>query len=144
MPRVLDPGELDELLSLAVPIHLATVDRDGFPHVTPLWFEWDDGAFWMTSLVGRPHLRRLAERSTASVCLDVEDPERHDGERPNRQVRAVGRAELLDDVDGARTRRITERYLVGPGAEAMTARRVAGHRVAIRLTPDRLVALASV
>jgi nitroimidazol reductase NimA-like FMN-containing flavoprotein (pyridoxamine 5'-phosphate oxidase superfamily) len=142
--RRLDQAEIDGLLSLAVPIHLASVDGQGFPHVTPLWFEWDGEAFWMTSLAGRPHLRRLADDPAASVSIDVEEPERDDGERPNRQVRAIGHAELLDDVDGARTRRITERYVVGPSRDAVIRRRTAAPRVAIRLVPLHLVAIASV
>jgi hypothetical protein len=28
--------EIDALLSATVPAHLATMDRDGFPHVTPV------------------------------------------------------------------------------------------------------------
>ena len=44
-PRRMTPDEIEALLSAAVPARLATVDRDGFAHVTPLWFIWSDGAF---------------------------------------------------------------------------------------------------
>ncbi|MDQ6804020.1 MAG: pyridoxamine 5'-phosphate oxidase family protein, partial [Actinomycetota bacterium] len=81
-PRRLEPGEIDSLISLDVPARLATLDQDGFPHVTPLWFVWADGAFFMTSIADRPHVRRLSHDCRAGLCIDVEDPERTDGQRP--------------------------------------------------------------
>ncbi|HUA46071.1 MAG TPA: pyridoxamine 5'-phosphate oxidase family protein [Solirubrobacteraceae bacterium] len=76
--------EIDALLAAAVPARLATIDRDGFPHVTPLWFIWADGTFYLTSIADRPHPRRLEANPRAGICVDVEEPERDDGQRPNR------------------------------------------------------------
>lgn len=143
-PRPLDPVEIEALLALDVPARLATLDRDGFPHVTPLWFVWADGAFYMTSIADRPHLRRLASNPRAGLLIDTEDAERDDGQRPNRQVRATGEAEVFPDRDGAWTSRITAKYVRGPGAAASIASRVADDRVVVRLRPARVVAVASV
>jgi nitroimidazol reductase NimA-like FMN-containing flavoprotein (pyridoxamine 5'-phosphate oxidase superfamily) len=142
-PRRLDQHEIQALLGLDVPARLATLDRDGFPHVTPLWFVWTDGAFYMTSIADRPHLRRLAANPRAGLLIDVEDSERDDGERPNRQVRAVGEAELFPDEGGRWTTEITAKYLRGPGAAAGAASRAADDRVVVRLRPVRVVAVAS-
>jgi nitroimidazol reductase NimA-like FMN-containing flavoprotein (pyridoxamine 5'-phosphate oxidase superfamily) len=71
-PRRLAASEIDTLLALDVPARLATLDRYGFPHVTPLWFMWTGQAFVMTSIVDRPHLRRLAGNPRAGLCVDVE------------------------------------------------------------------------
>jgi len=136
--------EIDALLSATVPARLATIDRDGFPHVTPLWFIWAEGGFHLTSFSDRPHLRRLAANPRAGICIDVEEPERDDGERPNRQVRAIGTADLSRDHDGVWTARITDKYVRRSAASAMRATRVADQRVLIRLKPDRFVAVASV
>jgi PPOX class probable F420-dependent enzyme len=143
-PRPLDPAEIEALLALDIPARLATLDRDGFPHVTPLWFLWSDGAFYMTSIADRPHLRRLAANTRAGVLVDAEDAERDDGQRPNRQVRAIGEAEVFRDSDAEWTTRITEKYVRGPGAAASTASRAADQRVVVRLRPARIVAVASV
>jgi nitroimidazol reductase NimA-like FMN-containing flavoprotein (pyridoxamine 5'-phosphate oxidase superfamily) len=143
-PRRLDAREIETLLALDVPAHLASLDSDGFPHVTPLWFVWEDGAFYMTSIADRPHLKRLARNPRAGVDVDVEDPERADGERPNRQVRAIGNAELSQDHRAAWTTRITEKYVRGPAAAATVAARAADERIVICLRPTRLVAVASV
>ena len=143
-PRRMTADEIDALLSAAVPARLATLDHDGFPHVTPLWFVWADGAFYLTSISDRPHPRRLAANPRAGICVDVEEPERDDGQHANRQVRAVGLAELSSDRGGLWTARITEKYVRGPAACAMRASRVADQRVVIRLRPNRVVAVASV
>jgi len=142
-PRSLRSGEIDRLLARDVVARLATVDAHGFPHVTPLWFLWAGGAFWMTSLPDRPHLRRLEHNPNAGICVDVELPEREDGERPNQQVRAVGHAKILNDIDGDWTRRITAKYLRGAAAATHIEKRSSGPRCAIQLTPHRLLAVAS-
>lgn len=136
--------EIDALLSAAVPARLATLDQEGFPHITPVWFVWTDDAFYATSISDRPHLKRLLVNPHAGICVDVEEPEREDGQRPNRQVRAIGLAELFTDEAGEWTARITEKYVCGPGASATLASRSADERVVIRLRPDRLLAVASV
>lgn len=74
----------------------------------------------------------------------VELPERADGQRPNRQVRGIGHAELFADEHGAWTRAITLKYLQGPAAREHSERRAQQQRAAIRLRPTRLVAVASV
>jgi PPOX class probable F420-dependent enzyme len=143
-PRSLTDAELDVLLGLDVPGRLGTLDKEGYPHITPMWFVWERGAFYMTSLPEKAHVRRLERDPRASFCVDVEDDERDDGERPNRSVRAVGPAEVFDDRDGEWTRRITEKYIVGPGQTAVVERRTGQERVVIRLQPVRLFGLSSV
>jgi nitroimidazol reductase NimA-like FMN-containing flavoprotein (pyridoxamine 5'-phosphate oxidase superfamily) len=143
-PRPLSEDEIEALLALDVPARFATLDAEGFPHVTPLWFVWEEGAFYLTSYSDRPHLRRLAGNPRAGLCVDVERPAREDGERPNLQVRATGRAELFPDQGGAWTRRIDEKYVRGPAGAAHGSARTAHPRVVIRLRPDRLLAVGSV
>ena len=143
-PRKLDARETADLLAFDRPAHLATLDRAGFPHVTPLWFLWEDGAFFMTSIADRPHLRRLSRNPRAGLGIDVEDPERSDGQRRNRQVRAIGKAELFPDEGARWTTLITAKYVRGPAAQRQIAARAADERVVICLRPSRLVAIASV
>jgi nitroimidazol reductase NimA-like FMN-containing flavoprotein (pyridoxamine 5'-phosphate oxidase superfamily) len=137
-------AEVEALLLSAVPARLATVDSEGFPHVTPLWFVWVEDAFYMTSIIDRPHLRRLNADAHAGICIDVEEVERDDGQRPNRQVRATGHVELFPDHDGLWTARITEKYVRGSSAITMRDSRVADERIVIRLRPERLITVASV
>jgi PPOX class probable F420-dependent enzyme len=142
--RPLTDPELALLLDLDVPGRLGTLDKEGYPHITPIWFVWERGAFYMTSLADKAHVRRLERDPRASFCVDVEDDERDDGERPNRSVRCVGPAEVFDDTGGEWTRRITEKYLSGSGRDAQVEHRTSVDRVVIRLQPVRLFGLSSV
>jgi hypothetical protein len=98
----------------------------------------------MTSFFDSPHLRRLERNPHAGLCVDQEGDVGPDGERPNRQVRAIGEAELFPDADGEWTRLTTLKYVHGPGASEQAAARTAADRVVIRLRPVRLVAVGSV
>ena len=144
VPRPLNPDELDLLRAADVPARFATLDNLGYPHVTPIWFIWDGDAFRMTSLVTKPHVRRLRRDTRAGLVIDVERDERDNGERPNTQLRVVGDAELSSDIAGEWTRAITLRYLRGPGALSAAERRASQPRVVITLRPHRQVAVASV
>jgi hypothetical protein len=46
-PRIerFEATEIAAVLALDIPAHLATIDPDGYPRITPIWFIWEDGAF---------------------------------------------------------------------------------------------------
>jgi PPOX class probable F420-dependent enzyme len=140
--RRLSRPEIEELLAFDIPAHLATIDADGYPRITPIWFVWEDGAFVMTSVAGRPHLNNLARDPRAAISIDTEDPRPVGGRRHNRRIRAQGIAELMPD-DGNWTRRITRKYVPGADGEAAAERRASTQRVAIRLRPTRFIAQGS-
>jgi nitroimidazol reductase NimA-like FMN-containing flavoprotein (pyridoxamine 5'-phosphate oxidase superfamily) len=80
--RQLEPDEVEQLLTREVPARRATLDAEGFPHVTPLWFVWTDGAFYMTSVADRPHLRRVARTRGSVLVLRSKIPSSPTGNAP--------------------------------------------------------------
>jgi len=52
--------------------HLALVLRDGTPHVTPVWFDWDGTHLIINTARGRVKDRVLNRRPT--VALAISDP----------------------------------------------------------------------
>lgn len=58
MTRRLANDEIADLLSGDHVARLATIDADGYPHVTPLWLIFEDHTFYLASDAGRPHLAR--------------------------------------------------------------------------------------
>ena len=144
MVRPLSEEEVVVLLARDVVARVATVDAEGYPHVTPLWFLWADGAFHLASDAGRPHLGRLRANPRAGLVVDVEGEQRADGERPNLQVRAVGDAVLSPDAGGAWSMRIWDKYGSGFPEADLPARLGMRQRVLIRIVPSRIVAVASV
>jgi PPOX class probable F420-dependent enzyme len=145
MPRPLNNEETADLLASDTVARLATIDADGYPHVTPLWFLWADGAFRFTSDSGRPHLRRMRVNPRVGLVIDVEAEQRPDGQRPNKQLRATGDATLSPDTEAVWTRRIWAKYITGSAAmRAAEAGLGNRQRVLIRIVPRRIVAVASV
>ncbi len=126
-----------------MPARLATLDAEGYPDITPLWYLLADGAFVMTSVAGRPHLRHLARDRRAQVCVDIESGCAVEGQRANTMVRGRGRAEVFPDSGGVWTRRITLRYIPGDQGRLQADRRAAMDRYVIRLPPERLIALGT-
>lgn len=141
-PRPLRIEEVEQLLARNLVASLATIDASGFPHITPLWFVWAEDAFWMTSLPDRPHLRRIASNAKAGISINTELPEREDRERPNQQVRAIGRVELSVDDGEVWTRRIRAKYLHDAPAEESPPAPSSATRSVMRLAPERILAVA--
>jgi PPOX class probable F420-dependent enzyme len=64
-------AERDAFLATARTCRVASVARDGSPHVTPLWFAWDGSALWLTSLVHSQRWTDLQRDGRVSVIVDA-------------------------------------------------------------------------
>jgi hypothetical protein len=138
--RHLSRDEIAEVLGLNIPAHLGTLSATGFPRITSIWFLYEDGVFYMTSVRGRRHLADLSRDARAAVWVDTEGPP---PERSNRQVGGRGLAEVYRDVDGHWTRRITLKYVPGAEGERRAAFRASMDRWVIALKPERLIAIGA-
>jgi hypothetical protein len=50
---------------------VATVNADGHPHNTPLWFVWDGTALWLNSVVKSQRWTDIARNANVSVVVDA-------------------------------------------------------------------------
>ena len=83
---------------------MATQRADGYPHLTPIWFVWEDGKFLHTLGANRVHLANLARDPRMSLVID-EDYRLADGLAAGaRSITVRGDAELSQDP-GADPRR---------------------------------------
>jgi PPOX class probable F420-dependent enzyme len=72
---------------------LATVRRDGFPHVTEVWFLHDEGELKLSLNTARLKTRNLRRDPKCSVLLlDLQNPYRY------LEVRGTARIEADDDL----------------------------------------------
>lgn len=85
--------ERDEFLAVERMCRVGTVDSDGAPHVSPLWFVWDGTAIWLNSIVGSKRWANLMQDGRISVTADagIEFSEL-------RGVEITGTAEVVGDV----------------------------------------------
>jgi nitroimidazol reductase NimA-like FMN-containing flavoprotein (pyridoxamine 5'-phosphate oxidase superfamily) len=127
--------DVDRFLARPLLARLATVG----PTVRPVWFLWEDGAFWWLTGSWAALTRHLERDPTVALVVDTCDLAT--GEVL--QVRARGRAELWPyDVERARRKLLP--YL-GPDEASWDPERFAMDDSQdtrfVRLVPDRLEAL---
>lgn len=115
---------------------LATIRKDGRPHVAPIWFDLDDdGSIVFTT--GADTLKGKSIRRDPRVCLCVDD------ERPPFSFVVVeGKVDVSDDLEEMLVwaTRIGGRYMGVDQAEAFGRRNAVPGELLVRLRPTRIVA----
>ncbi len=96
-------------------MRIATVDASGAPHVTPIWFVYEDEAIYFTPREMSAWRTHLSNDPRVSLCID-EQP------LPYRKVLLRGSAQMVhdlgeDDVWRDQYRRIAQRYVPEEQAE---------------------------
>jgi PPOX class probable F420-dependent enzyme len=119
---------------------LGTNRGDGWWHVTPIWYVWESGTFYLTLGNSRRHLRNVAGDPHVTMCVD-EDPRIDDLTKAPRSVVCFGLAKLVEDEDRVHdyTDKVLERYLGGVLPEFNDAVWFEG-RTVIEITPVRWLA----
>jgi nitroimidazol reductase NimA-like FMN-containing flavoprotein (pyridoxamine 5'-phosphate oxidase superfamily) len=137
--RTLTPQERADLLNLAIPAHLATLDPAGFPRIIPIWFLWEDDIFYLSSGPQSRHVQDLARDPRAGLCITVEEGQTEAGYRPFRQIMVRGYAHVQPDTDAIWARKLIGKYITGQ-AGMLRAQRIAGEPlVVIVLRPERFL-----
>jgi PPOX class probable F420-dependent enzyme len=118
-----------ELIAKKVLAHLASLDPDGGPNVSPVWVELDGDDIVINTALGRAKARNLA--SDARVAVSIVDP---DDELTDITFRGsvvgfttIGADEVID--------RLAKKYM---GVESFPQRRVGEVRVTVHIRPDRI------
>ena len=119
---------------------LATVRKDGRPHVAPIWFHLDDdGSIVFTT--GAETLKGRSIRRDPRVCLCVDD------ERPPFSFVVVdGKVDISEDLDEVLVwaTRIGGRYMSPDKAEAYGRRNAVPGELLVRVRPAHVVAHAAI
>jgi PPOX class probable F420-dependent enzyme len=128
MPTV--PDEFKDLLTAKKAFaNLATVNADGTPQVTPVWFDWDGRHLRINSAKGRVKDRNL--RRTPSVALSIQDPD-----NPYRYVQIKGRVTSVTETGAdAHIDALAKKYL---GQDRYPYRKADEVRVTYVIAPDRV------
>ncbi len=131
-----DP-EVEEFLTAERTCRVATVSRDGRPHVAPLWFVWDGTSLWLNSVVRSQRWTDLERDPRIAVVIDagVEFSEL-------RGVEVSGAVVPVGDIP-----RTAAPHPAVAACEQLFARKYTGsdeftpdgRHAWLRLTPDKLV-----
>lgn len=109
MPKLKDEERDEFLAELGVIMNIATVDGDGAPLVTPIWFVHEEGRIWFTPRQHSEWLKHI--RNDKRIALSMDEPD-----LPYRKVVVRGTATIdyevgNDDAWRDRYRRIAQRYI---------------------------------
>ena len=118
---------------------LATVRRDGRPHVQPVWFVVDGDDLVFTTGASTVKGRNLRRDPRASLVVDDEAP-------PFAFVRVDGVVDLSEDPDEMLrwAIRIAARYMGAERADAYGRRNAVPGELLVRLVPTHIVSEAGV
>lgn len=126
------PDTIRELLRLRLVVTLGTVNTDGTPHLTPIWFRFDGGRLYLPTGSTSRKVRNLRARPDATVLIDQRQPACH------RWALATGTASILGGAEAAAINaRVRHRY-VNVAGEQTYGRLIAEYDdVTVVVTPAR-------
>ena len=130
--RELTPDETEKLLAGKCLANLATVNRDGSPQVTPVWYGYRDGKFMIITHDSVLKTRNIRRDPRVSVSIATPDV-------PYAYLLAQGKARVTSDDLETIVTSICVRYWGDERGNAF-AREImeSGKAVLIEITPDRL------
>ena len=137
--RRLSPREIADVLKLAIPAHLATLDPAGFPRIIPLWFLWEDGSFYLSSGPQSRHVQDLVRDSRAGLGITVEEGQTEAGYRPFRQIMVRGYAHVQPDTGAIWARKLIGKYITGQAGVRRAKLEAEKPHVVIVLCPERFL-----
>lgn len=109
--------------------HLATVGRDGYPQVTPVWVDFDGKHVRFNTARGRVKERNL--QRDPKVALAVQDPD-----NPYRYLQIRGRVvEITEQGADAHIDALAKKYI---GQDRYPWRRPGEVRVMVKILPERV------
>ncbi len=130
-------AELEAFLAQAFPTPLgvvATLRRDGSPHVVPVWFRWGSGAVTIWTTETRVWVRNLLRDPRVAFSVQT-------FEEPYPAVMMRGGATVTTADDAAtveQARAIARRYLAREDVEGYVAH-WSDLRTIVTITPDHIV-----
>lgn len=139
MPEMTDTERRKFLLEGTKTGKLATVRKDGSPHVVPVWYELDGDSLVFTT--GAETVKGKNLKRDPRVCLAVDDQA-----PPYSFVMIEGIAELSEDPEELYhwAARIAGRYMGEAVAEAYGKRNSGEGEVLVRITPSKIISYRDV
>lgn len=118
---------------------LATIRRDGRPHVVPIWFLLDGDEVLLTTGADTVKGRNILRDPRVCLCVDDEDP-------PFAYVMVEGEAEVTEDPDELLrwATRLGGRYMGADRAEEFGRRNAVEGELLVRIRPTKTLARAAI
>lgn len=124
------PADVHDLFEKATFAHFATMTPTGYPHVTPVWVDYDDETGHLLVNTERERRKTKNVEANPKVGVSMVDPE-----NPYRFVSAFGDVDEIT-TDGARDHidTLAKRYM----GEDEYPNPIQSERVILRIAPERV------
>jgi PPOX class probable F420-dependent enzyme len=136
--NAMDAGEIERFLAEPREACLATNRTDGFPHLSPVWFLYENGVAYFELAQSRIHLANMRRDPRASLMIEQDERPAQGWRATVRGVVLRGPVELIDDEATVADygERIDGRYLGAGLADPAYAEATEPERyTVVRLTP---------
>jgi PPOX class probable F420-dependent enzyme len=121
--------QLKQFLQKLILMDLATINKDGYPHVTPVWCEYDGKQFFANTTHDRVKAKNIRRNPRVGFSIAGHN-------LPYGAVVGYGEAELEDDPGGQHLLKLAKKYLPPEKAEKYWDDIMKmGQRVKIKITP---------
>jgi PPOX class probable F420-dependent enzyme len=140
MPRDMTPEQVRSFISHGTrTAKVATVTRDGQPHVMPVWFVLDAEQIVFTTGANTVKGRNLQRDPRIALVVEDDEP-------PFAFVHVRGRVTLHEDLEDLLrfATAIGSRYMGEGRAEEFGRRNAVPGELLVRVTPERVIAEADV
>ncbi|HZW34464.1 MAG TPA: pyridoxamine 5'-phosphate oxidase family protein [Isosphaeraceae bacterium] len=132
----LGPTDLARFLAEGRVATLSCLGENGYPYSVPVWYQWEDGRFWVVARAGARWAHCLERNPRVSLAISESSP-------PLRRVLVEGNAEPVTGPGSVERIRAIElqmaaRYL-GPAAASYLAAMPGRARRAFVIVPGKLV-----
>ncbi len=129
------PEEIDDLLNKPLPAVVATVNPDGTPQLTPIWYDWDGERFvFAIEKVTLKH-RNILRDGRVVVCVSTSPV-------AERYVTLRGKGRLLAGPAKPWRERIWSRYVNLDMAREWIPENEDPEMVAVEVIPERITGLS--
>jgi len=121
---------LKEFLSQKHLLNIATITPDGYPHVVPVWFDYDGKDFWVSTARKSKKAKNLLRAPRAGLSIAEEG-------LPYDAVVGYGDVEITDDTKGELLLTLTRKYLPAEKVQRywQELMDMGGERIAIQIKP---------
>lgn len=123
-------GRVRQLLEGKNFVYVASLMKDGSPHVTPTWVDVEDGTILINTAMGRVKQKNIARDNRVALAIA-------DQNNPYEMVTIRGK--VVDQVTGQKAEehidRLAKKYM---GKEEYPLRAPGEKRILLRIKPDKL------
>ena len=131
-PDAMTIAEMEAFLAVPRLAKLATLQPDGAPHLTPIWFEYLNGEFLTTVEANTVKRWNIERDPRVAICIEGTTP-------PYQAVMAHGVARLSTEGEKEALLRQAIRFLGDTKGAAMFETVEHGDGRLIRITPDKII-----